>query len=191
MNNISVSESNGVKCQYKVENNSNTSSGSTFSDILKSDDTDARIMNEINQEPDPIDREEDTILYNKFKKAGVNFKGHSLKWYKEGLRTLGFPPVTAPGYVRKAWREMLEKMNQQQRDKFERNIISVMGTLRYENSNLDNEMENPNFPYSALLDKMMNVAASIDGAAGFDYPLINKYLNEFKAAMTHKQKVEE
>ncbi|WP_446897893.1 hypothetical protein ACSVC9_13060 [Clostridium sp. LBM24168] len=53
-----------------------------------------------------ITSEEDKILYENLKKAGVDFKDHSFEWEKEHL--VGFPPLTAPGNVRRAYRLALE-----------------------------------------------------------------------------------
>lgn len=53
-----------------------------------------------------ITAEEDKILYGNLKKAGVDFKDHSFEWEKEHL--VGFPPLTAPGNVRRSYRLALE-----------------------------------------------------------------------------------
>jgi hypothetical protein len=53
-----------------------------------------------------VDNEEDKILYEQLENAGVDFKNHSFQWQKENL--VSFPPLTAPGNVRRAYRLALE-----------------------------------------------------------------------------------
>ncbi|WPC39951.1 hypothetical protein [Clostridium sp. JS66] len=124
--------------------------------------------------------DEDKLQYKEFEKAGLDMIHHSLDYYRCGMASLGFPPPSAPSYVRKAWREMLEQMPLQQRKEFETGIIAVMGTIRYNNEQIDKDMEKTNFSYSNFADEMLDMADSINHGVGFDNSLVMKYLNIFK-----------
>ncbi|MBB6624395.1 hypothetical protein H7E67_13215 [Clostridium gasigenes] len=54
-----------------------------------------------------ISEEEDKKLYERYKNSIMLSRGFSFEELKKSPRT--FPPVTAPGAVRKAWREQCEK----------------------------------------------------------------------------------
>ncbi|WP_017413879.1 hypothetical protein [Clostridium tunisiense] len=65
-----------------------------------------------------ISEEEDKKLYELYKNSLAPINNHDFQWFKENLQC--FPPPTAPGIVRKAWREKLEKATPEQKD----NILS-------------------------------------------------------------------
>lgn len=124
--------------------------------------------------------DEDKLQYKEFEKEGLDMVHHSLDYYRHNMASLGFPPPSAPSYVRKAWREMLEQMPPQQRKEFQTGIIAVMGTIRYNNEGIDKDMEKSNFSYFNFADEMLGMANSIKHGVGFDNSLIMKYLNIFK-----------
>lgn len=124
--------------------------------------------------------DEDKLQFKEFEKEGFDMIHHSLDYYRHNMASLGFPPPSAPSYVRKAWREMLEQMPLQQRKEFQTGIIAVMGTIRYNNERIDKDMEKANFSYSNFADEMLDMANSIKHGVGFDNSLIMKYLNIFK-----------
>lgn len=113
---------------FIVNNNSNintssdlySSKSSTFNDKLKgvcaanNNDAAANILKEINNEADSTDREEDRILYNEMKHMIKKDSDLNLQTMKQAIVT--FPPATAPGYVRKAFSEALEKLPESQRN---------------------------------------------------------------------------
>lgn len=124
--------------------------------------------------------DEDKILYKQLKNAGIDLTNYSLDWHKNHIETLGFPPLTAPSSVRKSWREMLEKMPPQQREEFQHNITAIMVNMRYNNNELEQEMEKPNFSYSNFVNQMSNMGAKLKDVVGLNESLIDQYLNIFK-----------
>lgn len=68
--------------------------------------TDTKIMSEINNESDQVERVEDEFLYQHLKEAGCDLTNYSLDDYKHALHS--FPPLTAPANVRRAYREATE-----------------------------------------------------------------------------------
>jgi hypothetical protein len=90
----------------QVSSNSYLNVNSISKASTSSSDIDAKIMNEINSESDQVEKEEDELLYQHLKSAGLDFTNHSLKDYKEHLQS--FPPLTAPANVRKAYRVATE-----------------------------------------------------------------------------------
>ncbi|HEY5561538.1 MAG TPA: hypothetical protein VIK72_07215 [Clostridiaceae bacterium] len=122
--------------------------------------------------------EEDQLLYERLKKAGVDLTNYTLEWQKQHIKTLGFPPLSAPSSV-KAWREMEEKMLSKEREQFQRNIISLMGTMKYNNKGLEEECKKPNFSYTAYVQEMLKLVDNIKGMEGFNYSLTNTSLGKF------------
>lgn len=59
-----------------------------------------------------ITEEEDRELYGRLKEDGFLIQ-HDFKWCKEHI--MSFPPVTAPGIVRRTWRKQLENATPEQR----------------------------------------------------------------------------
>lgn len=74
---------------------------------------DKHILDEINSETDPTEKQEDLILYYNLKKAGVDFK--NISWEQEKSWLVTFPPTTAPGYIRQAFREALSNIPESER----------------------------------------------------------------------------
>ncbi|AJA48801.1 hypothetical protein CPAST_c27340 [Clostridium pasteurianum DSM 525 = ATCC 6013] len=79
---------------------------SNFISKSVSNNTDTKIMDEINNESNPVQKEEDELLYQHLKSAGLDFTIHSLDFYKNAVQS--FPPLNAPANVRKAYRVAAE-----------------------------------------------------------------------------------
>ena len=76
---------------------------------------------------DPIDKEEDLLLWNELK-TWVTPKDYSYEGFKklkEGL--VSFPPATAPGKVRKQYREYMEKLPKAVRDEMQNILLFTYG----------------------------------------------------------------
>lgn len=75
-------------------NKSTSNNSNTYSDVSK------------NENESEIDKEEDELLYQQLKSEGVDLTNFSFEFQKEHLKA--FPPLTAPGNVRRAYRKALE-----------------------------------------------------------------------------------
>lgn len=91
----------------QVSSNSQLNSNSIIKSSSNNTDNN-KIWNEISNESDPVEREEDELLYQQLKAAHVDFNNanYSLDDLKHALHT--FPPLTAPANVRKAYRVATE-----------------------------------------------------------------------------------
>ncbi|MBX4271989.1 hypothetical protein [Clostridium estertheticum] len=93
---IQINPSNNAN--YKINyNNKTTKQG--FSDIIDTKLNDNKSLSE-----------DDKSLTEDLTKLGIDLNLYPLDYQKQHLKCLGFPPLTAPADVKKAWREMLEKM---------------------------------------------------------------------------------
>ena len=99
-----------------------------------------------------IDIEEDKILYEQLKKTDVDFDKHSFEWQKEHI--VSFPPLTSPGYVRKAFREALEKVPEAQRTH-----LAFGLNMLYHNS-INNS---PNSTFNDTINNMLNYTDKFKG----------------------------
>ncbi|OAA84354.1 hypothetical protein [Clostridium coskatii] len=104
LNGININKYN-FNDKISKKNNSNSQDSEVY-DFKPTSTGDKHILDEINNETDPIDKQEDLLLYAHLKKAGIDFKNSS-SWEQEKSRVSGFPPPTAPGYIRQAFREAL------------------------------------------------------------------------------------
>ena len=74
---------------------------------------------------DPIDMEEDLIFWKQVKESGIKYcksgeKEMTYSDFKELKEvTVGFPPPSAPGKVRKAYREYMDKLPKSKRDEMQ------------------------------------------------------------------------
>lgn len=77
---------------------------------------DENILEEINSEPTE-DKEEDLLLYRVLKKDGFKLKGHSFSWVRENCNLVIFPPITAPGHLRKQFKDYISTLNLKDKEK--------------------------------------------------------------------------
>ncbi len=125
--------------------------------------------------------EEDKILYKHFIELGIDLTNHCLQWQKHNIKVLVFPPLTAPSFIRKTFREMLDNVSQTDRFQLGHDIIEICITLKSQNSNLTDEMKKSNFSYPNFIDTMLNMAASINPYDCFyNYALLNNFLINYK-----------
>ena len=76
---------------------------------------------------DPIDREEDLLLWNDLK-TWVRPKDNSYEGFKELKENLvSFPPATAPGIVRKQYREYMQKLPKSVREEMQDVLLFTYG----------------------------------------------------------------
>ncbi|WP_368490128.1 hypothetical protein [Clostridium sp. BJN0013] len=118
LNNINLNEYNFDKYKSNNKINKEDNLNSRFQESAvynsKNDSTgDKHILDEINSETDSVEKQEDLILYYDLKKAGVEFK--NISWEQEKSWLVTFPPTTAPGYIRQAFREALLNIPESER----------------------------------------------------------------------------
>lgn len=106
-----------------------------------------------NMDIDKINEEEDKILYEKLKKAGVDLDKFTLKEQKKAIK--GFPPLIAPGHVRKAWRLTMEKLSPEEK-KLVRGISLYFHAFKEANPNYDHSMEKSFKGNIELTDRLLD-----------------------------------
>lgn len=164
------------QCQsYLIKQTKGIDSNKSFLDILNSNekvnDPWKNILNEINKESNPIDREEDLRLYNKLKdkiKIDSNFNLEKVK-----NMVISFPPATAPGYIRKAYRELYEKSTPEQQKSFMDLCLCFESYKEYGKSYNCTSFLNSLKGFSEYFKGYENYL----GKSKFDF--LNKILNDF------------
>ncbi|MBU3182507.1 hypothetical protein [Clostridium psychrophilum] len=101
----------------------------------------------------------------------------------------GFPPLTAPANVKKAWSEMVEKIPVGQRAQFSHNIMELMSAMNSNNEGLEEEMKNSNFSYSNFEQQMSNMATNFKGNVGFTSSSTNSFLTEFEENLSNSKEI--
>lgn len=123
----------------------------------------------------PIDQEEDLRFWNEVKDAGIKYcKGEEMTYedFKELKEiTVGFPPPSAPGYIRKAYREYMNKLPKNKRDE-------IQGILSFTYAECINRKGIKPSSFGAILDLMKQHLGEI-GDKNTDFDFIRKCLNDF------------
>ncbi|ADK16142.1 hypothetical protein [Clostridium ljungdahlii] len=174
LNNININKYN-FNDKISKRNNSNSQDAEVYNFKPRSTG-DKHILDEINNETDPIEKQEDLIFYSDLRKAGIDFKNSS-SWELEKSRISGFPPTTAPGYVRQAFREALLNVPEN-----ERAHIALSLSFEYDMYSSKNKTGNPN-SISFYNDFIKYTSQCNDfnrGLLGEDvYTYTKKLLNDF------------
>lgn len=127
------------------------------------------------EEKDPVDREED-LLFWKESKENLGFKkGFNYDDFKEFKKAVVcFPPATAPGYVRKDYREAMAKLPENQRNKIE-------GILTFTYADFVNNKNINTSNFGSVIDAMKEHIGQLGDPATTDFGSINEFLDEFKS----------
>lgn len=123
-----------------------------------------------------INDEEDKILYENLKEAGVDFENHSFQWQKEHI--VGFPPLTAPANVRRAYRLALENATPDEKKAAQGMAFYV--DLYRKDENISNT-ESSVSDYSNLMDGFKNYFDSrySDVLSKSQYDSYNSVIDKF------------
>ncbi|EPY2272420.1 hypothetical protein ACXAUS_001244 [Clostridium sporogenes] len=136
----------------------------------------------LNIDDKKISEEEDKKLYEVYKKSHMAHSAYSFEEYKKNL--IGFPPITAPGIVRKAWREKLEKCTTEE----ERLNMMTFGfyaleVLNKKNGNVPKDVNG----YLDLMEEMQVYIERYNNCPGVDEryyeglrDVINSFVTELK-----------
>ena len=130
--------------------------------------------------------DEDKALYTELQNAGVDLSTHSLEWHKQHIKSLGFPPITAPSAVKKAWNEELAKLSPDQQAQVRHDASVLWLSATYNDPSLEKAVTNYNFAYRSLIDKFSSSAEGIAKKSSQslnNYGLINSFLDSFKAKL--------
>lgn len=175
---IQISSSNNANYKINCNNDNNNVTKQRFSDVIDTKLNDNKSLSE-----------DDKSLTEELTKLGIDLDLYPLEYQKQHIKSLGFPPFTAPANVKKAWGEMLEKMPVGQRAQFQKNIIELMSAMKSNNKGLEEEMKNPNFSYSNFTQEMLNTASVFKGIAGFTSSSTNSFLTEFEANLNNEKNI--
>ncbi|AZV57956.1 hypothetical protein [Clostridium sp. AWRP] len=174
LNNISINKYN-FNDKISKKNNSNSQDSEVY-DFKPTSTGDKHILDQINSETDPIEKQEDLVLYAHLKKAGVNFKSSS-SWKQEKSYIGSFPPTSAPGCVRQAFRKALLDVPEN-----ERAHIALSLSCEYDMYSSQNKTGNSNSVsfYNDFIKYMSQCNNSNRGLLGEDvYKYTKKSLNDF------------
>jgi hypothetical protein len=129
---------------------------------------------------DEIALKEDKLLYecSNLKEQGIKFGSKEFKEYKKRLK--GFPPTTAPGNVRRAFRKMMENLSED-----ERMTVFGMCTVIYtkmQNGNIKepNSVEGYLDLCNVIKCKIENLSLYISESK---HKILSRFFNEFKSEL--------
>ena len=124
-----------------------------------------------------ISEEEDKIDYERYKKSHMLHSAYSFKDAQK--HRVSFPPTTAPGIVRKVWREKWEKATEKEKDAM-RSFDTVYGTFLMENKK---DMPNDLNGYLKLMNNMKGYIERYNGIDQSTYEGLVKLSNRFETEL--------
>ncbi|MDD3224347.1 MAG: hypothetical protein PHX70_06555 [Clostridium sp.] len=153
----------------------NVKKSSKKSDSNFSIDNDPVVDGIYKEEKDPVDREEDLLFWKESKENFGFKKGFNYDDFKELKKeVVGFPPATAPGYVRKEYREKMNKLPQNVRNKIEDILTFTYGEF-VNGKNIDASN------FGNVIDAMKEHIGQLGDPATTDFGFINEFLDGFKS----------
>lgn len=122
-----------------------------------------------------IDKEEDEILYNELKALGFDFTTKSLEDHKKAIQA--FPPLSAPGNVRRAYREALKNATPEEK-KAARGMVFYMYIYKQQNDT-DVSSNDVNGYLALMKDFKVFFTRYKDKLEGNNYNLVSNFLSKF------------
>lgn len=160
VNSISNNLYNIKKSTKKSDNNFSIDNDPMIDEIYKED-------------KDPVDREEDLRLWKETKESSfIMKKGFTLTDLKKAI--VCFPPATAPGYVRRDYREAMAKLPENQRNKIEGILTFTYGEF-VNGKNIDASN------FGNVIDAMKEHIGQLGDPSTTDFGFIKQFLDEFKS----------
>ncbi|MGV8981144.1 hypothetical protein [Clostridium sp.] len=141
-----------------------------------------KISLEIELADKKISEEEDKIDYEMYTKSHML---HSVYSFEEAQKhRVSFPPTTAPGIVRKAWREQWEKATEKEKDAM-RSFDTIYGQTFMENKE---DMTNDLNGYINLMENMKVYMERYNNCPGIDKGVYEGLMNVANSLETELNK---
>ncbi|MGH4120976.1 hypothetical protein [Clostridium sp.] len=122
----------------------------------------AKISLEIELADKKIIEEEDKIDYERYIKSHMLYSAYSFEDAQK--HRVSFPPTTAPGIVRKAWREQWEKSTEKEKDAMSQLGLNCMEVLNSNKGNMPNDLNG----YINLIENMKIYIERYNNCPGVD-----------------------
>ena len=118
-----------------------------------------------------ISEEEDKTDYERYTKSHMLHSAYSFKDAQK--HRVSFPPTTAPGIVRKEWREQMEKATEKEKDAMSWFGFDCMDVLNSNKENMPNDLNG----YKNLMKKMKVYIERYDNCPGVDKEVYENLMN--------------
>ena len=141
-----------------------------------------KISSEIELADKKISEEEDKIDYERYTKSHMLYSAYSFEDAQK--HRVSFPPSTAPGIVRKAWREQMEKATEKEKDAMSWFGSDCMDVLNSNKENMPNDLNG----YKDLMKKMKVYIERYDNCPGIDKGVYEGLLNVTNSLETELNK---
>ncbi|WP_052113034.1 hypothetical protein [Clostridium novyi] len=129
-----------------------------------------------------ISEEEDKILYELYKKSHMMHTAFSSVEDAKKHR-VSFPPSTAPGRVRRAWRQLLEKASPEERSMLEFLGDIFMYKLREQKFNIPNNLNDYFHFLSEMKDYLQSSYHNVPGESNELYESLMNVFNKFETEL--------
>lgn len=121
-----------------------------------------------------ITKEEDVLLYQRLKAAGCDLTNFSIEYYKKAI--VAFPPLTAPGAVRKAYRLALDNATPEEKKATGGMAFYMYSYNKQTETKVDNNVEG----YLNLMNNFKGYFTHYEAALGeTQFKSFNSFLDSF------------
>ena len=123
--------------------------------------------------------EDDQMMYDELKNAGVDLVKNPLSWQKQHVKSLAFPPFTAPASVKKAWIGQMNQLSAEQKKQIQHDSSTLWLNALRTNQSLETDVQKTGFSYDEFMTEMIHNAGKLSSTLSNAGSTIS-FLNEFQ-----------
>ena len=105
--------------------------------------------------------EDDQMMYDELKNAGVDLVKNPLSWQKQHVKSLAFPPFTAPASVKKAWIAQMNQLPDDQKKQIQHDSSTLWLNALRTNQSLETDVQKTGFSYDKFMTDMIHDAGKL------------------------------
>lgn len=128
--------------------------------------------------------EDDQMMYDELKNAGVDLVKNPLSWQKQHVKSLAFPPFTAPASVKKAWIAQMNQLPADQKKQIQHDSSTLWLHALRSNQSLETDVHQTGFSYDAFMTELIHTAGKLSQTlsnAGSTVSFLSEFQKTLKA----------
>lgn len=105
--------------------------------------------------------EDDQMMYDELEHAGVDLVKTPLSWQKQHVKSLAFPPFTAPAAVKRTWVAKMDQLSADQKKQIQHDSSTLWLNALRTNQSLETDVQKTGFSYDEFMTKMIHNAEKV------------------------------
>ena len=123
--------------------------------------------------------EDDQMMYDELEHAGEDLIKNPLSWQKKHVKSLAFPPFTAPAALKRTWIAKMEQLPADKKTQIQHDSSTLWLSELRTNQSLETDVQKPGFSYDNFITKMIHNAKKIPQILSDAGSTVN-FLSEFQ-----------